>query len=168
MQEEMNRCERSMPLLKHAWVQLILFNKLFNRFYAVVTHPDITEDLILRELHYFRILSTDAWMVEEYDYIEKTVTQNVMAALQRQQNGRQQGAAGGVKALPGAPAVHGAGPRGRKKKLYCFSFFATVGCTRGAKCRFEHKWAPGATPAQKDEVKADIVAKGLVPDAAKF
>jgi hypothetical protein len=167
MQEEMSGSERSMPLLKQAWVQLILFNKLFNRFFAVVTHPDITEELILRELHYFRIVSTDAWMIEEYDYIERIVTQELMASLQHQHNGRRQGAPGGVNALPGAPAGRVAGPRGHNKEAYCFSFFATIGCSR-AKCHFKHKWAAGATPAIKDQFKAEIVARGLVPDATKF
>jgi hypothetical protein len=35
MQEEMVNCEKYLPLLKYAWVQVILFNKLFNRFFPI-------------------------------------------------------------------------------------------------------------------------------------
>jgi hypothetical protein len=165
MQDAMTSSERSMPLLKYGWVQLALFNKLFNRFFAVVTHPDVTEELIWRELEFFRINTTDPWLIEEYDYIERIVTQELMATLQRQQNGRQRGAAGVPNVPAGKPGVPGAAPK--RNKQYCFGFFATVGCPR-PNCKFLHKLAAGATPAVKDQLKADIVARGLVPDAAKI
>jgi hypothetical protein len=165
MQEEMVNCERYMPLLQFAWVQLILLNKLCNRFFPMATHPDVTEDIIRREFPYFRIRATDVWFVEEYNVIERTVTSDMFKAIGAQQ---QQGR--GLPAvlpgiIPAPPAAPGAGHK--RSKGVCFSFFSTTGCTR-PKCKFSHKSVSTYSSAMKDKLKADITAKGMVPDATKM
>jgi hypothetical protein len=158
----MVNCERYLPLLKYAWVQVILFNKLFNRFFPMVTHQEVTEETIRREFPFFRIDSTDRWFIEEYNVIERTVTTDMFRAIGAQ----QQYGAGLPAVLPGIiPEAPGAGRK--RAKGSCFSFYSTTGCNR-PKCKFSHKSLTSFSPAMKDKLKADIVAKGLVPDPAKF
>lgn len=169
LQEWKIKAERSYPLLKRGPVQLALLNMLVGRFIPGVTHAEVTEEDVRNQLKLFRINFNDGWLKDEYAALERIDTRDTVARMVRP---RDLPADGGVdhdnKRARGQDAGEAAG-KVAAGKGWCFNFLTVGGCDRGpSRCRFKHRSASALPQAEKEKMKADLVAKGKVPDAAKF